>query len=485
MRLSVRVSPLLKIILPLCLLLVLRPLPYSTAVERGLSQSRTAQEESYPAAAAHGLRQAVQREPWRTDLWEHIGRAEYAAGRSREALEALQTALDRNSLSIEGRFLMGEIAYQAGDTSAAEAAWPAVISDAQNNQQPDTALLAQAYERMLTIHTARGDFDAAVGLLNAWNASPARGARSAYLLGLYLSVTAPDAAEPPLLDAARQDPAYSARVQLMRRGLAQYLVADQPAYGWLMIGRSLGTVNEWALAENAFNQAIELAPHYAEAWAFLSEARAHTGGSGRPEIEKALALAPQSTVVNALYALSLRRQARYAEALEYLTAVAQQEPEEPFWQVEIAGVHAQKGDLTAARGAFETAVKLSPQNATYWQALAQFCVNYNMDIRGTGLPAAREAVKLAPEDPSALDVMGWTLANLDDSVTGERFLQQALEIDADHVSANLHLGQIYLSRQDLDQAGVFLRRAARQAEIGSTEAETARRLLQQYFGETQ
>jgi tetratricopeptide (TPR) repeat protein len=301
-------------------------------------------------------------------------------------------------------------------------------------------------------------------------------------LGLHLSVTAPAEAESPLIEAARADPGYSAGVQVLRRALAQFMNADNPAYGWLMIGRALGSLEQWPLAEQAFRRAVELVPEYAEAWAFLSEARAHTGGSGQPEMERALSLAPQSNLVNALNALALRRQARYAEALDALTAAARLEPEEPFWMLEIAATQVAMGDLIAAREYYQQAVDLAPENSAYWQALARFSVDYNVDMRGLGLPAARQAVMLTPEDPSALDAMGWTLANLDDHITGERFLQQALEIDPAHAAANLHLAQIYLRRQQSGEAYLYLKQAA-SGGAALAEAETARRLLQRYFGE--
>ncbi len=484
MRSPGRVSPVVKIILPLCLLILVRPIPVPSGVHIGLIQARSAEEAGNPQLAAEGLRQVVLREPWRTDLWEPIGRAEYSAGRTEQALEALQAALESGRLSAEGRFLMGEIFVQVGDEAAAEASWQAVTSMEQDDDLASAILLARAYERLTELYTQRGDYAGAVEILNERLASPTRSPQAVYLLGLYLRVTAPDTAEPLLLEAANADSSYSSRVQVLRRGLAQYSIAEEPAFGWLMLGRSLAAVDQWELAEQAFRKSIDFAPDYAEAWAFLSEARSHTGGSGIPEMERALSLAPQSPVVNALNALALRRQARYTEALDFLLAAARKEPEEPFWLVEIADTQVAKGDLLAARSYYEQAVELAPKNSTYWQALAMFSVNYNVDIRGLGLPAARQAVMLSPKDPSALDAIGWTLANLDDSATGERFLQQAIEIDPAHASANLHLGQIYLSRQQNGDAYFYLKQAGQNTGAGETiEAETARRLLQRYFGE--
>jgi tetratricopeptide (TPR) repeat protein len=201
-----------------------------------------------------------------------------------------------------------------------------------------------------------------------------------------------------------------------------------------------------------------------------------------PELNRAREISPESTVVNALYSLSLRRQGKYQEALAHLTVIAGQEAQEPLWLVEIGNTLVEQGDLIGAREYYEKAVALAPNSGQYWQALARFSVQYNVDARGLGLPAARQAVILAPNDPAALDVMGWTLVNLGDSKTGERFLQQALEREASYPLASLHLAQIYLQRRESADAYFYLKLAAEQDRDNST-AETARRLLKQYFGE--
>ena len=484
-----RVSPIPKILLFVCLVLLLSIAPKSFSVESGLRRARIAQEWGYWEAAADGLRQAVEREPWRKGLWEELGRAEYYAGRSAEALDALRTAAQQDALSPQGRFLMGEVSLSMGDAEAADAAWLAVIGYAceDGSQGVDNDLLGRAYERLTALRSSRSDFEGATRILSDWYGSRASDAQAAYRYGLHLSATTPEEAEPVLIEAAGRDAVYSDRVQVLRSGLALYAVAEQPAYGWLMVGRSLASVDEWQLAERTFRQAVELEPEYAEAWAFLSEARTHTGGSGQPEMERALALAPRSPVVNALHALGLRRQGRYADALVYLQAVTEQEPDEPFWLVETANTLVAQGDLMVARDYYQKAAELEPANPTYWLALAMFSVDYNYDIRGVGIPAARQAVLLAPESAAALDGMGWALANLDDAATGERFLQQALAADPTYSPANLHLAQIYLNRQQSGEAYDYLKQAAAQTGAGgSLEAaasETARRLLEQYFNE--
>lgn len=463
-----------KIATLLLILSLLRVAPASSAVTAAFQQARVAASIDNHAAAAVALRRVVENEPWRDAIWEQIGREEYAAGRVEEALAAFQTADSRGALSADGQYLSGEAYVIQHDYPAAVTTWKNLLHTGGPS--------ARVFEQLARLQREQGDFLGAIETLRAWHAYDAQDARVMYLLGLHLCVTRPEQALTLLLEAAQKDGRYTEPVQWLRRGLSLAGTSDQPSYGWLMIGRSLGSIAQWDLAAEAFHKAVEIAPDFAEGWAFLGEARVHIGGTGKPELERAYKLDRNSPVVNALYALSLRREGAYAEALKYLETVAAKEPQEPAWQIEIGNTVADLGDLSTAQMYFERAVELAPNNAQYRVYLARFSNQYNVDIRGMGLAAARQAVLLAPDDPSALDAMGWTMANLGDNASAERFLQQALEKDTTFALAALHLAQVYLNQQDAAKAYPYLKRAE-SLGINSPVADTARRLLKRYFGE--
>ncbi|MBI4927724.1 MAG: tetratricopeptide repeat protein, partial [Anaerolineae bacterium] len=246
------------------------------------------------------------------------------------------------------------------------------------------------------------------------------------------------------------------------------------------VGRVLASFNEWELAAEAFHQSILSRPDYGEAWAYLSEARQHIGQDGSADLERALALAPDSLAVMTLASLYWQRQGDYDQAIAYLNAAVAVDPGNPVLQVELGRTFAEKGDLAAAQGYYQKAIELDPHESAYWRSLAEFALSKQIQIRELALPAARQAVLLAPADPAALDVMGQALLMLDDSLTAERFLRRALQADPKYAAAHLHLGQVYLlqgdrlhARQELDQAIALA--------PGSTTAAIADRLLQRYF----
>lgn len=474
MRLDDRLSLLLKISLPLIVLIALKVYPRPYTVVDAFRAALAAQSFGQHQAAASAFRQVVDYEPWRSALWETIGEEELAAGKLPEAIQALTQADRAGVLSAEGQLRLGDAYLQQKEDRLAEATWQALLK----KRGPS----ADVYERLAQVQRAQQDFPALLVTLREWHELSPRDAHVTFLLGMALTPQQPDQALPLLMEAAQTDASYTAQVQTLRSGLGLAATASDPAYGWLMIGRSLASINQWDLAVQAFQRSVALSPQYAEAWAFLGEARYHLDGTGKTELDRAVSLNPQSPVVRALLALYWRRLGEPKKALPYLEAVAQQEPEEPTWQVEIGNTLVEFGDLETAQAAFEKAIDLAPNNAIYYQYMARFSVQYNVDIRGVGLPAARQAVLIAPDDPGSLDVMGWTMASLGDLASAERFLQRALDKDATYAPALLHLGQLFLQQQDSGKAHPFLQQAASQAGDNAT-AVVARRLLKRYYGE--
>jgi tetratricopeptide (TPR) repeat protein len=243
----------------------------------------------------------------------------------------------------------------------------------------------------------------------------------------------------------------------------------------------LASLDEWALAEEAFRRAVEANPGYAEAWAFLGEAQGHQDKDSLPALEKALVLNPDSVSANTFLSLYWQRRERFDLALVYLYTAARLDPQNPALQTEIGNSLAALGELETALEHYQKAVELAPRDPQYWRSLANFSIRYEVDVRDTGLPAARQAVILDPEEPASLDAMGQILTLLGDPASAERFLTRALQADPGYAPARVHLGLVYILRGERDLARVQFDLARSLAPIDSAEAEHARRLLEIYF----
>lgn len=480
MRAGEKVPLLIKILAPVLLLLALNIHPASMVVQEALEAARSAQTNGQHQDAADQLRLVVAHEPWRVWLWEQIGNEELNAGRLQQAVDAFIHADAAGYLSPQGRFQLGEVFFKLNDPRAAEAAFQELLGESVNIP---AELASRTYERIAQLQRSRGDFRAAVVTLRAWRAVEPDHAQAVYLLGLHLAVIDPNEAVQFLIQASNLDSSLTPTVQAVRRGISAADESGEPGYSWLMIGRALGSIGQWDLAAEAFKQAVASSPLYAEAWAFLGEAQFQLGKNGQADLNRAVTLDEKSTVVRALLAMHYRQEGNFDLALVHLQAVADQEPEEPMWEVELGNTWAENGDLPIALEHFQKAVSLAPQTSLYYQYLARFCVEYDMRVQSTGLPAARQAVVLSPDDPGALDAMGWTMVYLEDFATAERFLQKALERDATSALVSLHLGQLYLQQQDFKRAYPYIKQASvldREGSVGLV----AKRLLLRYYNES-
>jgi tetratricopeptide (TPR) repeat protein len=462
-----RIPNWLRILLP-CLLVALLGLQPAAAQIRGAWElARTAEGTGQPGLEAAQLRKVLELEPWRRELWEQIGKKELAAGNLNAAIIALQTAERENALSADGRQSLGDAYFQSKDTASAVRIWRSLKT-------------VEGYDRAERAQRAAGDLAGTLETLQMWSRDDPRNGAVRYQLGLLMLASQPDKALPELLEAGRLDPKLSPKVEILRRSIGVAGQADNLAYQKLIIGRALGNLDEWDLALGVFQDAARISPEYAEAWAFIGEAKQHLQQDGLADLEKAARINPKSVVVQALYSVYWRRQGDLKQALEVLRQVMAAEPDQAVWQVEVGTTVAASGDLIKALPYYQKAVQMEPGNPAWWEALAHFSVDYMVDLEHIGLPAARQALELSPNDPALLDLMGQVFFKLNDLASAERFLQRALQVDSTLADAHLHLGQVYLQGEHPGQAFESLSTASRLG--GKTEAGSmARRLLTQYF----
>jgi len=252
-------------------------------------------------------------------------------------------------------------------------------------------------------------------------------------------------------------------------------------------GRALGLVKEWGLAIAAFEKAITLDKENAEAWAWLGEAKQQVsalsglkGESGLFELDKAVLFDHTSVVVRGLRALYWSRNQKYPQMLAEYSLAARYEPTNPAWQAGIGDAYAKRGDLISALAAYQYATELAPNESTYWSLLAVFCAENGVYLDDIGLPAAQKAVKISPDDPSALDALAQVYLASGRYANAEQVLLDLVERFPDHLSAHIHLAVTYLSQGNRSSAFEALTRV-QSADPNGAYGEAAGRLLEQYF----
>jgi len=433
-----------------------------------INKAKSSQAAGDYAAAASTYARAAQTLFWRGDLWEQAGISAALAGDYSAAIVYLGKQTPRTE---DGWVWLATAQLQTGDVQSA------YTSCASGLQAFDSARL---YRLLAFVQRSQKNWDAERSALQNQVRLDANEAYAHYRLGVLLMLSSPENARSELKAASALDPEVDSAVQTLDAALALSSIQPDTSQQKLILGRALGLVQEWELAEVAFTQAVGMDENNAEAWAWLGEAKQQLGQDGSAELDQALRFDHTSANVRALRGLYWNRLNRYEQALaEYLLA-AEFEPENPRWWVSIGEAHANLGDLTAALEAYQHAVKLAPSEAEYWRLLAAFCAERSAYVEEIGLPAAQHAQTLLPNDPAVLDTLGFAYLASGRYANAEQNLKKSLEISPEYFPAHLHLALTYLAQGERSAAFNSLV-YVRDADSSGVYAEAARQLLERYF----
>jgi tetratricopeptide (TPR) repeat protein len=433
----------------------------------GYSELRAASiSDSYTQIAEHYWT-AAQRLPWRADAYELAGHAYYHAKDYAKADVAYQKAFHRNALSADGWVAWGDVQYLQDDPLRATQIWEQGVVQ-QNSSDSLYSRLAQTYQE-------NHEYVRAADYLQRYVASHQEDASAHYRLGLLLTLTDPNGALTELINASQLDPQFDPAVETLRSALNLASLNDSASARFVLIGRGLGLVHEWELAQSAFASAIEADEENAEAWAWLGESNQQSAGNGTVELDRAYALNPNSPTVRGLRGLQFQRAGNFRAALTEFQAASALDKTNPAWQVSMGETYSKLGDLIRAMQAYQAATALVPENADYWRMLAIFCAQNNVNIRDVGVPAAQQAVVLDSENSASVELLGWLLlldARYDEA---ELMLLQAIELDPNNALAHLHVGMLYLEKHDRALAQSHFVTAR---DLGNADAQM---ILNQYF----
>ncbi|MGD2026909.1 MAG: tetratricopeptide repeat protein [Anaerolineales bacterium] len=305
-----------------------------------------------------------------------------------------------------------------------------------------------------------------------------------YQLGLrYLILDREKAAE-HLQAAAAHDPELDSRVRRLESTLRQSNVIEDPAYQYTIIGQALASAEEWQLAETALEMAVAQDPAYAEAWAYLGEVRQQTGKENAFQaLETALQLDRQSYAANLFTSFYWRRNDKPARAIPHLQTALQQNPSNLSLQEDLAATLVQAGQVETAFENINALLEESPDNPEIWRILARLSIENDLQVAQTGLPAARQAILLEPEEVQATLLLGRAYALTGDPVLAERFLLKAARQAPQLAEPHLYLGLMFLNLELYPSAQSELDTALALAEDSGDQNMVllASQVLDQFF----
>jgi tetratricopeptide (TPR) repeat protein len=409
---------------------------------------------------------------WENGLYEKAASQAKKAGALESAITLFATAENKDGLSNAGWIELGDSFLEKGDVNAAIDAWQSVGGRTQDSAEA-IARLARAYRQLGEINKAMRFWQEVLKI-------DPNNDEAYFTLGLLLMTRQPGKALPELMQATSLNKLWDTRVQVLREGLNLALLQNDIPYQLVVSGRSLASIGEWVLAQEAFFQAIQFANDYAEAWAWLGEAYQHMGKDGFPSLQKALTLDPNSATIQALIGLNYRRQGQLDLAWSAYSRAAALEPANPAWQLALGDLSVQNGELIIALSHFNQAIVLAPQDPEVWRGMALFCVQNDVDISLQGMQAALQLLKLAPEDWQSYNVMGQVLMAMGDLESAQLYFVRASQLSPNQSEIYLHLGYLLLMQNQRDGAYEYLlysRQLDPQGGIGGQ----AQRLIDQYF----
>ena len=365
------------------------------------------------------------------------------------AREAWLAAIPYHGLSIPVRRGLAETYLGLGETLAAAEQWQTVFAA----RPSDLSLWYQ----LAPAHLDKGEWQAAGRAYAAIARLQPDNAQAHYWAGALNLPTNPARAREHLLQA-RNDLFYQKRADALLLALEELNSITRPAHVAGRLGVAYLAVARPALAQVQLQAALTQEPGYADAWAYLGLAQNQRGRDGRAAIARAIELAPDSSLAHSLMGRHWLWHGRPHLARPEFLAAAQLDPDNPAHLADVAFTYQIEKEYRLAEAWYQAAVRRAPEQPTFWILLAQFHLDTLNNVHD-GLLLAQKGVALAPEEPDALDTLGWAQLLSGQLRLAETNLLAAQQRDPSNPAVHYHLGRLHIEQGKWAEAAVALKQA--------------------------
>ncbi len=447
-----------------------------------------------PGRSLEFAERALARDPddWRA-LWLQ-GAARFSTGRVRDALEPLERACELDSTQAEVLRTTARVAETLKRMDVAERAWRRLVWVDDDD--------GEAWFQIAATEARRGNFrDADASLARAMDLNPTRPG----LLFLQAWVKENLGDLPAAIELYQHHlEVHADDVGTRRRLIALYSRTDHIAEAYAEArlvaeadpndGESLQVLADLALkakrtaeADKVLARLRELAPadpentarvvvvlsrngrgregaRLADAWAAkhadnlagpMLAVRAWSA-AGQPDsavarARRAVAMAPDSTEPRRLLARTLQDASRYAEAEREWLVLRERMPDEPGILLDLGGCRERAGDIDGAVAAGRDALKLAPDWPQALNYLGYVLADHQREL-GEARTLIERAIARDPDNGAFVDSFGWVLFRQGHHAEARVQLERAVQLTNGDPVVREHLGDVYRALQLPDLA---------------------------------
>lgn len=382
-------------------------------------------------------------------LVEYSPLAEYDLHRSRDELQVALYHIEAEGALIgwtaQNHIRAGNLWRDMGDLGRALLHW-----EAANAVEPNANLLRQIAE----IYLERGEWGITWERIQMQLNLAPNDAWSLYTAGLLIAPSDPISAYGYLGQVAAQDNSFSENAQIILDVIGE---SETNADIILRVGAELTAIEEYSLAENAYQYAADLYYPFPEATAYVGLMRILQGKNGEAWISEALAFDSTSATIQYIAGVYWRSAGEFLLSENALIEAVLLEPDNPTFYAELGNTYRAMGNPLDAEVWLQTAVIVSDNNPIMVDALNNF---YADDTFLVTQPSLENNTDNSEQDPSVISANGWAVYVSGDVEGGLALIDQALAIQADNPRALFDKARIFLETDRVSSAIPLLQQLA-------------------------